>query len=757
MFEHKKIQVLDDFFIELKDRSSRGIYFYRVNGYNDKVGEFLKKYYEAARVSGVIIEGRIPNPDEKNLSYYNEIMGTGFQFSLEFLNTSLKKWLPRMNDYQRNTVAASIFDTLETLQKAGKNENMLKNAYIKFMCWLYYKFERIISQLGDNKVPKILYEGEISNYELLLIEVLAKAGCDVVLLQKNGDAAYLKLDADSVKSECLTLPDLENFPQGFSVKWIRDEIQSAFAIERLYGAKPETMNCTNAWISGKGLEDFKTSIQTRGYDEKYFYNCFYRINGVEDKLTYMNELYQFQLELKNSGRKVVIVDEVIPQPSTDEIAQIKRSNYTKKEDMILNLSANIQYAANAELLKLMKKAFVDIILEEAKAEGISLNKLTNKAVILLCYLKRYQSQLFSNYKLPDISCFIYMGGCQNENEAMFLRLLARLPVDVLVLNPNLNKKCCLTDKFLYEVTYTESLNVSKFPKENAEVQIGTAAYHAERELDTLMYQDSGMYRNKQHGKANSVTLQTMYEEIALLWNEELKYRPNFGTADDVVTMPVIYAKVSGVKTGSAMQYWEMIKALMKENYYLIKDVPLIKPTDENPIKAHMTEFLKNGKLQKSKIKAHPSYQYGVLREEIQEHILDKLQILIDRKLIKGTFENGTEYTIVATALNMNKELIRMIQKFDFTKVNPKVIYINTTENSISLEDTILMAFLHLIGFDVVFFVPTGYMTVEKFYNEKMLVEHQLDEYMYDLIVPDFRNISINKRPKWRDKIFRRGV
>ena len=44
----------------------------------------------------------------------------------------------------------------------------------------------------------------------------------------------------------------------------------------------------------------------------------------------------------------------------------------------------------------------------------------------------------------------------------------------------------------------------------------------------------------------------------------------------------------------------------------------------------------------------------------------------------------------------------MIQKFDFTKKNPKLIYINTTETVISLEDSILTAFLSLLGFDVVF-------------------------------------------------------
>lgn len=39
-------------------------------------------------------------------------------------------------------------------------------------------------------------------------------------------------------------------------------------------------------------------------------------------------------------------------------------------------------------------------------------------------------------------------------------------------------------------------------------------------------------------------------------------------------------------------------------------------------------------------------------------------------LIRGTFENGTEYTVIATALNLPKDLLRKIQKFDFTKKNP---------------------------------------------------------------------------------------
>lgn len=757
MFEHRKIQELNDFFKELNSRKEKGVYFYRVNGYNGEIDGFIRKYYEAARLSGVVIEGRIPNPDEKNLSYYEEIMGMGFQMSLGFITASLKKWLPRMNDFQRNQVAASLYDSLDGMRRSGKNENMLKNAYIKFMCWLYYKFERIVSQLGENKIPKILYEGDISKYELMLVSILSNAGCDVVLLQYHGDQNYLKLDPALALSDKLELPGMGEFPEGFHLRYLREQMQKALDRERLYGRKPSVTGCTNAWITGKGLADIRTPAAGRGGAPSFYYNCFCRINGAEDKLAYLNELYQFYLELKNSGRKVVMIDGTVPPPAMDEIAGIRRRNYQRQDQMLMDLSANIQYSANPELQRIMVKAFIDLMLEEAEAPDMNLNRLTNKAVYLLCWLKRYQPKLFSNWKMPEIGCFIHMGGCKNENEALFLRLLAKLPVDVLILNPNRNTKCCLEDRLLYEINYTESLEAERFPQESTDIQIGTAAYHAERELDSLMYQDSGMYRSRQFGKANTVTLQTMYEEIALLWNEELKYRPNFSTVDNVVNMPVIFAKVSGVKDGQVHPYWQRIKALITEDTFVVKYVPFLDSTAPNPMKACAAEFFRNGKVQKAKIKAHRDYPYGVLREEIQEHMLDKLQALIDKKLIKGTFENGTEYTIVATVLNLNRELVRLIQRFDFTKKNPKLIYINTGEKMISLEDSIVAAYLNQVGFDVVFFVPTGYQSVEKYFNRQLVEEHQIGDYLYDLQVPDFGRISRNARPTWRDKFFKRGT
>ena len=233
----------------------------------------------------------------------------------------------------------------------------------------------------------------------------------------------------------------------------------------------------------------------------------------------------------------------------------------------------------------------------------------------------------------------------------------------------------------------------------------------------------------------------------------MKYRPNFSVNGEHVNLPVIYAKVCGVKDRNLKEYWGSVKQLCTEDTIVIKNVPYFTSAQPNPMKAFSTEFFKNGKLQRQKIKNHAKYPYGVLREEMQESILDKLQLLIDQKIIKGTFENGTEYTIVATVLNLKNEMLRMIQKFDFTKRNPKIVYINVTEKMISLEDAIVTSFLHLLGFDIVFFVPTGYQTIENYLNKKLMNEHQIGEYVYDLTIPDFSRFSLEKYLPWGKKLF----
>ncbi len=904
-FKHMKIQSLDDFFVPLSGRSEKGIYFYRFNKTSDKIDEFIYKYYNAARKSGVVIDGKIGNPTESNLSYYQEIMGMDFQMSMGFISDSLKKWLPRMRAIQRENIAGAIYDVLDGLRRSGKNENMLKNAYIKFMCWLYYKFEGVVEQMNGENIPKIFFVGDIVGYEFMLINILADAGCDVVFVQLHGDVSYLKVDENLERSfeyvgenGAAEQNMVREFAADFSIKSMLEnhdfkaqrengqgtinlqaEVQRAKSqgtiklqsggqetkshgtggsqvdvqnIQRQESGLPQaeekstkslqnkkslnikvqsteadninsmadrggsqpkisykvsTRNCTNVWIEGNGLDDFLQPAGVRkdrfrklyenerrtekvnnvenaqnlhnirniennlgngmfsadnaqGYGadkDKIFLNCYVRINGVWDKLTYENELYQFYLSLKAMKRNVVVISELIPKPDVDEIAKIRRGNYRDVFQLVKGLELNINFTENPIVSEFLINSFEDTVYGEADrlGTGANINKILNKAVYLLCFINRYQTQFFKNFSYDNIPCFIYMGGCNDENEAMFMHFLARTPIDVLILCPNRAERCRLEDNILYDINYEEQLAIDKFPIQNSGLHIGTAAYHAERELDTLMYNDDTIFRDKQYDKARTVSLQTMDREIKILWETEIKYRPGFSTVDGSVNIPVIFSKFSGVKDGNVREYMIMLKKLMTPETVVVDKVPNLLSTDANPIKEYATEFFKNGRLHRDKIKKSRAYRYGFLRDEMQDYILDKLEFLIAQKYIKGTFENGTEYTIVSVALNLPKEVTRLLQAFDFTKKNPKLLYINTSDELISLEDTIYLTFLHLLGFDVALFVPTGY-NMEKYFNLKLMEEHQLGDYIYDIQIPDWESIPLSLHTSWRDRLFRHG-
>lgn len=739
-FQQAALENLDQYFAPLSARRNGGVYFYRFTALSPDIRAFFRRYYALARRCGVIIDGRIPNPDPRQLEYFTEMMGAQFRLEAGFLSQRLAKWLPRLTPAQRDRVTQAMAATLEDLRCQGKTESILRNAYMKYMCWLYYKFERILNQLGAEDLPKILYDGAVSGHELQLLTILSRAGADIALLDRGGLDSYARLDPAGAWSRLYQQTGATPLPPDFNLKHLQTEIAREEERSRLYGPPPAVEPCTNVWMDKPELKQLLTGVRDRGQDGRYFYNCFLAQYGVEDKLTFSGDLFALYRGLKSGGRRVCVVSGGIPVPTPEEIAAIRRQNYTNTEQMAAGLGKNLQNFGGGELQKLTAKAFLDLVLEEGRT-GESIARQTRQAVYLLCWLRRYGQELFEGWKLPEVSVFLLFGPCATGPEACFLRLLARLPVDVVLLQPNLAQESCLRGPGLLELRREYSLPMDAFPAEGAQARVNTAAYEAERELDGLMYQDSGLYRDRQYAKAEAVTLRVMYEEISILWDQELKYRPSFQVTGGTVSLPVLLEKICGVKDQDVGQYWLEIKKLTGPDTLVVPRLPWLDPLAPNPMKAAATRFLKNGRLQRQTIKDHRDYAYSILRPEIQDHLLDKLQLLLDQRTIKGTYQNGTEYTVIAVALNLGKDLLRLVQKLDFTKKNPKVIVINTGEEVLSLEESILLAYLNLLGFDILFFIPTGYQCIERHFQRPFANEQQLGEYVYDLTPPDFSRIQ----------------
>lgn len=818
MFNREKLNDLNAYFKSCPNRGGTAFYFCRLDSYNHQAEEFLTHYMSEVKKQGIYLKGKLPNPDERQLAFLEEIIGSSFLPDGNFILQTLKKWLPRLNSAQLEALTESMYQILTEMIRAGKTENMLKNAYFKFMCWFYYKFERILTQLGKDSLPKILYEGDVSDSELKILRILAASGCDVLLVERNGDQEYQKIDPKSLHSQMISLSGAGRFPESMSLSKLgmtaggnlsagRSASQETVGpagssqsgriptarrpdigqVVPPLGIKPQdkrrepvssapvrpvvpepesrentaqsfriqtsgTMG-TNIWITGDILKDALKAAADRGNDRSVYYNLFVLLKGTDDREEYQKELLRWKLKMDSGHRKLLIAERQIGMPATDEISRIRRANYTSLHQLLSDMMIHISYPKCRELENLVKKAFVELLCEEQKP----LQVLTNQAVLLICWLDRFIPQLFKEWKLNSCPIFLYFGMVKNENEARFIRLLARIPVDVIILCPELETPSLFQDQLLFEKKGTESAAMDRFPQNVGEVSFGTVAYQAEQDLNTVMYQDTGLYRNRQFKRAIPVPIRTTYEEIGILWNQEAKYRPDFEVLDDRVMVPAIFSKVSGVKDGDRSGYWQWVKGLMTEDTFIIKALPFLNGQSPNPMKQHAAAFLKNGKLQAAKIRQHPSYQYGFIREDMQDYMFDKLDQLLESKVINGTYTQGVEYTICSVALNLDKNILRMIQKYDFTKTIPKLILINTAESMCSLEDSILTAYLSMLGFDVLILVPTGYQSMERFYSRPLFIEHQIGDYVYDMSVPDLKPLSGSSyRENIIEKLFKRG-
>ena len=749
MFDRLEAQRLDELLLPMSRRCAPGAYFVRVCTHGDAMDDVLRKYAEAARQRGAVLEGAIPNPNAVQLDALKRAVGDSFRTDSGFLSGVLDRWMPKMKPDLRREFAMGLSEALDGLQRQGKPEDVLRNVCFKLLCWLRDAFGPAANNLGTGEPPKVLFCcPAATTHELLLLSLLNRLGADVLLVEPEGDDGYLRRDPKSERSQLLDGGGTP-FPKGFRLKQLGPAPSKPAAV------KPGLTACTNAWMKQADYHEILTPVGNRGTDQSLFYNAFIRLRGVKDKQIYQTDLHRFYQRFTETGRRIVIVDEGLGKPEPDDVYSIRRRNsYPDADAMIADLAANLPGGGGTALNVLMRYAF-EQTMGQARKSGLPMNRLMTAAVYLLCWVRRYHGQLFEGRWAGEVSCFVLMGSCRDAYEALYPVFLSWLPVDVLILAPDLNRPCQLRDERLLELTGEESLPVTRFPRD-AGLQVNTLAADAEESLHRELMGTSGIFRNHEFSRAVSVTLRTTYDELFLLWSQALKYRPGFDVSGQSVTLPVLYASVAGVEGGRVDAYWQSVKRLLGKDTCFVKNLPMIPTGSTNSFMPLALDAVKGRVLRRETLRNHRLYPFGMLREETQAHILDKLQLMLDRRLIRGTYENGTEYTAVATIMSMDKALVRMLQGFDFTRENPKLVCLATDERGASLEDAILMTFLNLAGFDIAIFVPTGYQSIERHLNDNLPVSHQVGEYMYDLNVPDLDALPQPKGHSWLKNLWKWG-
>lgn len=269
----------------------------------------------------------------------------------------------------------------------------------------------------------------------------------------------------------------------------------------------------------------------------------------------------------------------------------------------------------------------------------------------------------------------------------------------------------------------------------------SVGYKVKKELEKIIYEDSGIYRFKQYKKANSLQLLTAYDEIKIFWDQEIKYRLGFSVENDTVNMPVIFAKVNGMQAKKRFidryRYWKEVKEFMIENAIIYKNSISIRTGFFEKFKIALQGFLNKGKLNLEKFRFSKFFKYYSLPNYLREHILDKVKYIIDNDILKNNISKNIDLDILAIASKLPYSVIKKLNEFDFTKRNPKVIFITTKNRLLTASEVIYLVLLYYIGFDVLIFAPNGISNIEYLLNKNIIQVHELGEYDGNAKIPIF--------------------
>lgn len=749
------IEELERCFLPLDGREPPEPCFFRIIGRDGagRIPALLERCRSQARLDGAWIRDGIPNPGEPEIARFLDAVGPQFAPNRALIERHMTVWLGQLRPEPRRSLSAALLDALALLRAQGANDSVLRNTYIKFMCWFRGPLGRVMTGLGRPAPPKLLFEGNISRHEVLLLRLLHRAGCDVWYVHPGSEGPYQKADPGGRFSRLIQGEVLEPLP---------DSGQGAPPPAR--PAAPDTpppwagMEGTvvlNDWAEGRPVwEAVLSPPEKRGSETPprlrvLFAACF----GADGREEYRNRLFHLKRALDASGRLWVLIDRTLPAPTAAETGVfLTLDKRVPRAALIRALAERLPPACCGKVQALLaQRAFAQVMERHPEQDPV---RLFNQGVRLACWLRRYLEQLFAGQGEAQPPALVWYGPAPEAGISL-LWALAQTGADVLCFSPDPAARTAFDRHFLpklwREAALDGALPLEPFPQREEKVRAGTAAYNASRELDQLLHSDTGLFRDRQFTRSQPVTLKTTYDEVGQLWPEEAQYRPSFRTAEGVVYVPNLFSKICGVDRGDLDGYWDSIRGMITENTYLITQVPFLKPEGPAMSRPQAASFLHGGRLDPNALKRSRFYRYDYLPDGTQDYILEKIQALMDYDLIVNSGPD-LPAAMLSVLMNLDKELLRLIQQFDFTRAVPKLLIVDVTEAVFSLEECILLAFFNLTGFDIAVFTPTGYRNLEAHIRTDSFDTLTAGEYRFDLTVPDLRRPA-GRKSGWLGRIF----
>ncbi|MEG0857465.1 MAG: YceG family protein [Terrisporobacter sp.] len=446
---------------------------------------------------------------------------------------------------------------------------------------------------------------------------------------------------------------------------------------------------------------------------------FYRFIGINDTKKYNDELKTLQFKSSELENTCLIFDNEVPLSGEMELIQyIYNELQTMNINDMINQDITIfdDYQVNNKFLEALQYVVnLGICNENFFNDNVRNNFITKVIVWAYTYAKSID---FTKEYNP--MCIYY--GKIEKHEIYFLILLYKMGFDTIYINPlkeeyieEIDKDKLSICKKSMQIGAIESFN-ERCEKGNVIENVETITKQIQREIHEDIFVNTGIFKPWQfrNGFSKSVLLDTIVEDIYIYYNEPAKLRDGFEVQGDVVKVPTFFYKIDGEYTDRA-EYIKLVShclesySLSNSNTLFIDDGNISSDEDLNDdMYQLMFCQLSDGTFDIEEIKKLDIYKFKKYNEVLQNFLLNKFNEVIKRDdLFVKKLDKDSCLKLLVLVLNLDKNIIRIVDNFDFVYNIPKIVIFLNKEDILSDNMIMLLAYLHNIGIDIIIFNPSG--------------------------------------------------
>ncbi|AUA36943.1 tellurium resistance protein [Clostridioides difficile] len=501
----------------------------------------------------------------------------------------------------------------------------------------------------------------------------------------------------------------------------------------------------------KVFEKIFSSQSDRGNytPSKGYLSYFISYIGLEDEVLYNLEIFKTKQNI-DSKKDIALFTDVIANPSDFDIINYFKSGLQKYRTSMEDVDINI---LGFEEIDYKIKQAMDRVLKEEEKEFTNDRVKQNFIVKIMAWIKIYIGALDINKnEAPKV---IFYGDIK-KHEVYLLLILYLAGFDVLYLNPNSKSNIDILKSERYNIEFEEANIIEEKISFEERVILGekidkssvkkafTVGAEASKRISEELLNDAGFIKpwQLQDRKIKNLLLSSTVDEISIYWNQPLKLRPGFKFNDAIVEAPNFLSKINGIYNdkNEYIKFLDLLRDSESSTFIEFNgDVDRFSKAFTR--EAFSLSFLLDSKgvIDKNSVLNNKDYSISTLALNQQIMILEKVEELLEGSMFLNGLSGEDKIKGLFTVLHMDKKFVHMMNNFDYSLINPKLIIYMYKSIVFDKEIVFLMLLLSKIGFDIIILCPGGENNIENVINNQLIDIHRLDKMVYDLKLNSLEN------------------